>query len=1378
MTELLDPPATAGSLPVAATARWQPLRCGLVDIFHYDSQEFWFRDGRVLFRGDNGTGKSKVLALTLPFLLDGDLSPSRVEPDGDREKKMEWNLLLGGKYEERIGYTWLEFGRVAEDGERLYLTAGCGLRAARGRGIADRWFFVTSQRPGQDLFLIGASGTVLTRDRLTDAVGASGQVTQKAEQYRRMLDEHLFHLGPARYDALVNLLIQLRQPQLSKRPDEGRLSQALTEALAPLDQAVLADVAAAFHDLEQQRDELASLRDTSTHVSRFTGRYRRYAQVAARRQARVLRTEHSGYEQQQRDLADVRDQITRAASREKVAKASLDEATLELARQNATKDELTGDPALKNLDDAERHAADTAAQAEQATAEARRAARATREHEARRDQAAATAEASRREVRAAAAILTDTGSAAGIDPAAALAPLMLPDGPYGQPETDAARLTLTGMADRRAEAIAHVTVLAEAVAAFEAELRRRRALLSELEQARDAAADTLAEARTDTDSAAVAHVADWRGYAGRAQALAIPGLSLPDPDEIGLAGWAENLEGPHPAEAAQREAGAVAQRALAADEAAAQNELADAGASLAELEREQARLEAGEVERPPVPYTRSVGARNQKQGAPLWQVTDFAPGLCDRDRAGLEAALEASGLLDAWLTPDGRLLNAGTHDVIAEPGEPVNDSLSGYLVPSIDASDAQARTLAAGRIAALLSSVSAVPAGGGPYATCDGRWRLGPLHGSWHKEHAAYVGHGAREEARRRRLAELAALIEAASDRLSNAKAAADAVTARQQALNGLLAAMPSDTALRGAHAAASAAAAALEAARVKAENAATDVGWAERDLSPATAEKDAAATDTRCPADLAGLRAASTALTEFRHNVTELVAALRLHANQLAALATWTQEAARTEADQRRLEDAARQAGVRAAAERQRFETVRAAIGARVEELRERLENVRARIGQLTDMLKQLDADHKEAGVQRGRAEGRAEQLTLTLTEAQERRDHAAGELRRFAATGLLAVACDTEIPDPESPWAADPAVRLARRVEQALADVDDGDDAWSRIQEEIAAKFSELAEALTRHGHEAAMNLDDWLVITIAFRGVPRAPAELADLLAEEISYREQILTARQRQVIEDHLINDVASHLQQLISDAEAQVAQMNSELRDRPTSTGMRLRLRWEVRRDGPAGLEVARARLLRQDSELWSPEDRDAVGDFLSRQIETERAQDEHATWAELLSRALDYRYWHRFAIERQQDGQWRSATGPASGGERVLTVSVPLFAAASAHYRSAHPHAPRLIMLDEAFAGVDDSARGQFLGLLAAFDLDVAMTSEREWGFYASVPGIATHHLVRRDGIDAVHVTTWEWDGNAACQVQRPLASSIPSQAAQPDESQLPGSDK
>ena len=85
--------------------RWKPLRAGLVDMFYYDAEEFWFHDGRLLLRGNNGTGKSKVLALTLPFLLDGELAPHRVEPDGDRQKRMEWNLLLGGKHPhpERLG---------------------------------------------------------------------------------------------------------------------------------------------------------------------------------------------------------------------------------------------------------------------------------------------------------------------------------------------------------------------------------------------------------------------------------------------------------------------------------------------------------------------------------------------------------------------------------------------------------------------------------------------------------------------------------------------------------------------------------------------------------------------------------------------------------------------------------------------------------------------------------------------------------------------------------------------------------------------------------------------------------------------------------------------------------------------------------------------------------------------------------------------------------------------------------------------------------------------------------------------------------------------------------------------------------------------------
>ena len=46
----------------------------------------------------------------------------------------------------------------------------------------------------------------------------------RAADYRRAVDEALFGLGEHRYEVLINLLIQLRQPQLSKKPDEKLLS--------------------------------------------------------------------------------------------------------------------------------------------------------------------------------------------------------------------------------------------------------------------------------------------------------------------------------------------------------------------------------------------------------------------------------------------------------------------------------------------------------------------------------------------------------------------------------------------------------------------------------------------------------------------------------------------------------------------------------------------------------------------------------------------------------------------------------------------------------------------------------------------------------------------------------------------------------------------------------------------------------------------------------------------------------------------------------------------------------------------------------------------------------------------------------------------------
>ncbi|WP_435973571.1 SbcC/MukB-like Walker B domain-containing protein [Streptomyces sp. Qhu_M48] len=285
---------------------------------------------------------------------------------------------------------------------------------------------------------------------------------------------------------------------------------------------------------------------------------------------------------------------------------------------------------------------------------------------------------------------------------------------------------------------------------------------------------------------------------------------------------------------------------------------------------------------------------------------------------------------------------------------------------------------------------------------------------------------------------------------------------------------------------------------------------------------------------------------------------------------------------------------------------------------------------------------------------------------------------------------------------------------------------------------------------------------VVDIVYQGRERAVPDLAEALTAEVGELTRILSAREREILETHLITEVAGTLQELIGAAERQVRDMNTELEDRPTSTGMKLRLVWRASRKAPSGLAPARERL-GQSADAWTPEDRTAVGEFLQTQIARQQTDDTSGSWLEHLTAALDYRAWHEFGVERHQHGRWIPATGPASGGERVLAVSVPLFAAASSHYASAgSPYAPRLVTLDEAFAGVDDDSRAKCLGLLHAFDLDVVMTSEREWACYPQVPGVAIAQLSRIDEVAAVLVTRWEWDGNRRHRREDPVRSESP----------------
>lgn len=1343
MTGRLPPP-----LPCPALARWQPLRMGLVDLYLYDSEEFWFRDGHLLLRGNNGTGKSKVLSLTLPFLLDATLSSARIEPDGDPGKRMAWNLLLNGRHERRTGYAWIEFGRQDEAEGPVYLTLGCGMAALAGKPRVDAWYFVAERRIGQDLHLISPERVVLTRERLAEALGDRGQVFDTARDYRRCVDERLFRLGDERYAALMDTLITLRQPQLSKRPDEATLSKALTEALPPLPQEALDDVAEALTQLDEYRDELKAHEDLLSAVAQFQRRYGHYARVNARREAHGLRHAQTEFDNASRSLNAASEGLEKARAR--VDEHETQHAALQasLAREQAALEVLQRDPALRDaqaLRQLTRDAEERREEAERSVhdhegAERRHVAEQEATRERRRDVEIADTRL-RAERNEAHGLAAECGMAHEHDE---IGSALTAQGP------DRAERDLRAAVQRRQQQVARVRAQLAALNQRAMERNTASGVRAQSAEAFEQARESAGGAARALEEEGKGHITAWTEYV-----RSLAGLRLPMDDAAldELAAWTQSLHGEHPLQGRVRAAHAAAVALLAQRKAGERGSLDELRRGQQDLLDEERRLREGAHATPPPTYTRDPQVRRELPGAPFWQLLEFRDHVPPHARAGLEAALEGAGLLDAWVTPEGSLSGDPPLETLLVARNAQRESLRDWLVPSRGA------PVPADRVESILASIACGPVDASDaeaWIAPDGRYRLGPAAGAWRKEAAEYIGYAAREAARRRRLEELAAALASLEIALARCRAVLDEIEAAGRALECEITGAPGDGGLRAAHARSSEAEANRRRSQDRLARDDAALGMAEAAWRDAQALLARDAEDLRLPATEPGLSTVESALMAYRACGSALTQSARGHETACQALARQERREADADVQLRAARDENERRERRALVAESRRDELKATAGSAVAEIERRIGEREGAVRETSGALEEEARLVARAREERGGASERQRLAQQALDEKQARRQEAIERFRRFALTDMLSVALPAlEVPPLDADWTIEPALTLARRAEQGLTDTSAEEESWRAASSAVSHDFTALTQATSSQGHSAEAEVGEFgMVVHIAYHGRPERPDILAQRLEAEIAERRQILSAREREVFENHIQAEIAASLQRLLADAERRVRRINAELERRPTSTGVRFRLDWQALPEGdegaPVGLKAARVRLLNMAAEAWSPEDRRLVGEFLQKRIESERSRDEVGSLTEHLSRALDYRRWHRFRVERQQDGVWRPLSGPASSGERALGLTVPLFAAASSHYASgSYAHAPRLVLLDEAFAGIDDEARAHCMALIREFDLDFVMTSEREWGCYAELPGLAICNLVRQEGVDAVLVSRWSWDGKA-----------------------------
>lgn len=871
------------------------------------------------------------------------------------------------------------------------------------------------------------------------------------------------------------------------------------------------------------------------------------------------------------------------------------------------------------------------------------------------------------------------------------------------------------------------------------------------------AAKTLAAAENALNGEIEAIGVAWRrhlGGCGHLMAVAIEDVMDT------LVAWAYSLEGENPAARELIAECRVAYRRLTEALAELKHQEAAVRAELESVRKQIADLQTGSFERPAIPHTRKAD-RNGRPGQALWQAVDFSPGADDSVRAGLEAALEASGLLDAWILPDGRMFVGDTEHDVSLVSRPLvsGRTLADWLVHCGEPSVQDA-------VETFLCAVSCADADDGAemWVCPTGHFRLGALSGTWEKSSATYIGHSAREKARLRRIEELEAEAASLSERLEGLETAINSNEATTEAIEQIEKTCPPDVNLRKAHDSVRSATNDLHRATENAGARATETAVARRALNECKKSAQQAALDTDLPCDKRALEQARTTcdslgdahLVVVEHCSNSIHAAKSLHVSN---------ERLDTARSRHCIASEEVKAGATSATSaRAVYDALKESVGATTEQWERRLAAAEKRLKDAKADVESTDNRLLNAVTVHTQAQGAHETATGTLATRAEERQRVASGLQTLATTGLMAAgAPNVPFPDTGRPWTVDETRGLAADLNQALSDIRDNES--EGLQSKIYGEFVELQNALAQLGYVPySNNIEGFgLVVTIAVQnkaGLP--PAAILAQAEAEIAQRRTLLTESETKILEDHLQSEMSVQIRNLIQDAEQYVDRVNAEIEKRPTSTGTYFRLRWiplTEAQGAPADLEDARKRLLKTSADLWTEKDRQAIGAMLQRRIEEERLKAEESGGSSLreqLAAALDYRQWHRFVVERNAMGKWISISQPASSGERALGLTIPMFAAVASFYGDEHSTRPRLVLRDEAFAGIDDGVRADCMGLIHEFDLDFVITSEREWACYKTLPGVAICQLQRHDKFDAIHVSRWQWNGKTRSKMEEP----------------------
>ena len=1422
---------------VAATLRWRLSRAGIVNVYQYGNEVLSFAGGRLLLRGVNGSGKSTAMNMLLPFLLT--TRERGIDAAGEQSGILKSWMLSGRDDAQPVGYLWIEFERGDE-----FLVCGCGIKANRQADSVNTWWFLTSKRPGIDLDL-AAGGTALSSEVLRAALDGD-PVFNKAQRrdYRRAVEQRLF--AGASIDQHIRLINKARSPRVGDRIDL-ELRDYLVDALPQVSEQALAEAAQPLDDLDEHRRSVAELARTLDAVQGLLDVYRSYC--LSDLQSRVA-------ESQQR-LRERRD----CARYEGTAKRAATAATNDLSRLDGEIEALEAEqrrlrleigaleksPAYQQgqqLEGLRELVRDLAQQCETAAARVSAADQRTDEDARELDQARHRSLDDRDTLNNELAAARELGNRCRLDrrppgpvtvtendmahasaetagQAAATAPMPddeSPDRPRAGPDptgtrmlslTEPSTLDLSGVDRELAAAVAAVDRRRSDVEEIEKALRAEQTAAQALDQAAATrgqaarAADQAAERLTESNRRLTAARTEWRQQAREWAAGAVRLL-----ESAGLHGSeaaAVAQVEPLAADAAATDPDTLRNRLLAEAETLVDHWRSTVATVGARLEHEQqaereAQSVVDDLERRAEPEAPRMPWQHESDWC-LADLIDFAPGIQEPQRAGLEAAMESSGLLSA--RPADGALELASGELVAVATQGVADPLSEILTVTVP--QRLAGQIDAGSVQKLLESISCHSSSDAPtLVTVDGEFRVGSLHGRHRKDRAEHIGATARraalEKARaeaRRHLDEAAGTVRRSRTELEHRLSASrDAQLQRDR--------LPATTAILGTQAQAVADTAALDDAADRRDEAVRAEADAERELSRSSDALHRTATTLSLPADGHGLSA-------FERDLAEAGAALRRCRSRTETLArsitSWTQASDRWRKAAQALEG--EQAELRRVESKHTDEhvglaTLEDSIGAEYAEVVATRDRCRNELAGVEAKAPKLRGEQRQALERKAEAEAAARAAAERTERSEQVCEAARVSLDEALATPGYVDAVRAGPAGPAEPDADDEEARSPSGSGDAGGGSSDGDGSANSIlvapepgSEGLRQTVESLSQLLAgtaarsdqdrRPGGAEAPEVrpdsvrqslfrrrdalgagwdagdfqpDPAMPLYVEVNG-PSGRATLAESVPAVAQQHQRVaglLNRKQDDALRQLLQGMIAREIADKIFDAERLVEHMNTRLGAVATAHRVGVRLRW--RRSGELDDATARmVELLAKKPDVRTEDETAELRRALSDRLDAARAEQPDLSYRQLIAETLDYKQWHEMAVMvRRGSGESRlSRATPLSEGEKKLVAYLPLFAAVSAscdalaEQRASpgeeQPGIARFVLLDDAFAKVSEDNHAALFSLLVDLDLDFIATSERLWGTHATVPELAVTEVVRDATLQTILLEHYRWDG-------------------------------